>query len=170
MLVFHVILSSCHAIAYYVKLGHDVSSFFIHAGTSGISDVYGNHGVFPIRYVERRSTISIDDNCSSTRPSGVTARRAVIIAGNDVTVLPSRKSGLQGLRDGEILVIDEDERPVSPSESNRLESVVPTVGHRVANSDVVESNHVVHLSPSMLADPFSVEAFDVFCISTSVRW
>src|SRR6218665_1881137 len=158
----------CHFISR--QVGPCFVNLFLHAITSCPSDVYRNHGVLPIRYVESRNTGATYDNCISTRPSGVTTRRAVVIAGNDVTVLPFRKSGLQGLRDGEILVVDEDERPVSPSESNRLESVIPPVGYWVANREVVESDHVIHLPPAMFTDPLTVEAFDVLCRSSSVRW
>jgi hypothetical protein len=136
---------------------------FVHASVSDTLDMDGNHRVLSVGYGERSSTTGVDADSRTARTTGVTARRVVIIAGNDVTVFPGRKSGLQSLSDGVIFVVDEDESSVPTTESDRLEPVVPPVRHTVPHRHVVEPNHVVHLAPSMLADPFAVEALDVFC-------
>lgn len=48
-------------------------------------------------------------------------------------------------------VVYDDEGLVSSGEGDRVAPVVPPVEHRRAQSDVVEANHVVHLTPPVLA-------------------
>jgi hypothetical protein len=135
---------------------------------SKVSVVNGNHRIFAVGNVECGITAAVDsDRCPATAP-GVATRWPIVVTRDDVTIVSSWKTGLQSLADAVILVADDDEAAITTTERNCISAVIPPVGDGLSESSVVELDHVVDLTPSMFANPFLVETFNVLGASITV--
>jgi hypothetical protein len=135
---------------------------------SARSVVNSNHRIFAVGNVECGITAAVDsDRCPATA-SAVATRWPIVVTRDDVTIVSSWETGLQSLRDTVTLVVDDDEAAITATECNRVSTVIPPVGDGLSECSVVELDHVVDLTPSVLAYPLAVETLDVFGASTTV--
>jgi len=132
--------------------------------------MYGNEGIVIVRHGDCRLSRPVHSELPSALSPRVAAWRSVVVTRDDVTVLPGRQRRLERVREPSVLVVDDKEPTTSTSKGDPIPAVVPPVGHGVAQCHVVEPDHVVDLTPTVLAHPLSVEADDVLGGPWWTRW
>lgn len=104
-----------------------------------IGSVWGN--------VESSSAVCANSDAGSC--AGVSTSRS----GNDVAVCSSRQSCWQVLAQVGAVTVEDDETVATTRECDLIASVVPPVSNTSRADGVSESNHVIDLSPPVLAHP-----------------